>query len=202
MKTDFAQLQSLTRSYNALMGWPIGSAGALFLGFGISIMLWGETALHLVYGWLFLPGLALMAIVASLGTRNHQQTFGVVKVSLSRRARIAIVAFILLYVVLVKLAGPDFKNLKVPLEPTLLNSGIILILVGLLPTFPWRHYIAVGLALMGIAFLPAFHVVTVAQFYRGWSFIVPGLAFLLCGVTDRLILAHKLQSLRIQESHV
>jgi uncharacterized membrane protein required for colicin V production len=205
MKNDLTnhlkRLQSLTSNYELLQGYPIAMLGLLFILEGISVMIWGGTAIHLIYSWLFLPSLALLAITLKIAIRYHRRKFGMVKASMEPRRTRAIIAFAVLYLVLIVLGGADFKHLKVALEPTLLNAGIILVLLGLLPGFPWRHYAVVGLVLAAIAFLPAFHVVTVQQFWHGWSFMAPGIAFLLCGAIDRLIFMRSLQSLPAQEIH-
>jgi hypothetical protein len=206
MKNDLnnhlERLQSLTSNYELLQGYPIALVGLLYILGGTSVMIWDGTAVQLIYGWLFLPSLALLAISLKIASRYHQRKFGLVKASMGPHRVQAITAFAVLYVVLLGLGGPDFRHLKLALEPTVLNAGIILILLGLLPGFPWRHYAAVGLALAAIAFLPAFHIVTVQQFWHGWSFMAPGIAFLLCGAIDRLIFMRSLPSVPAEEVHV
>lgn len=204
MKSDLnhlERLQSLTSNYELLQGYPIAMLGLLFILEGISVMIWGGTAVNLIYGWLFLPSLALLAITLKIAVGYHRRKFGMVKASMGPRRTRAIIAFAVLYLVLLVLGGADFKHLKLALEPTVLNAGIILVLLGLLPGFPWRHYAAVGLALAAIAFLPAFHVVTVQQFWHGWSFVAPGIAYLLCGAIDRLIFMRNLPSVPVEEVH-
>jgi len=195
------RLRFLTSNYELLQGYPIAMAGLLFILEGISVTIWGHTALRLIYSWLFLPSLALLAITMKIAVRYHRQKFGSAKVSMEPRRVRALVLFAILYVVLIVLAGADFKNLKLALEPTVLNGGIILVLLGLLPSFPWRHYAVIGLLLAAIALLPALHVVAVQQFWHGWSFMAPGIAFLLCGAIDRLIFTRSLPSLPAEELH-
>jgi len=198
---DLEQLRFLASNYELLQGYPIALLGVLFILEGTSRMIWGSAAVRLIYSWLFFPSLALLAITLKIAIRYHRRKFGLVKASIGSRRTLALVAFAVLYVVLLVLGGPDFNHLKVALEPTVLNAGIILVLFGLLPGFPWRHYAVVGLLLAAVAFLPAFHVVTVEQFWHGWSFLAPGLAFLLCGAIDRLIFARRLSSLPVEGIH-
>jgi len=205
MKNDLnhlERLQSLTSNYELLQGYPIAMAGLLYILGGTCVMIWGGTALDLIYGWLFLPIMALLAIALKIAVRYHRRKFGLVKTPMGPSRGRAIIVFGGLYVILIGLSGPDFKHLKLALEPTVLNAGLMLVLMGLLPGFPWRHYVAVGLALAGIAFLPAFHIVTVQQFWHGWSFMAPGIAFLLCGAIDRLIFMRSLPSASAEEVHV
>lgn len=201
MNDHLERLQSLTSNYELLQGYPIAMLGLLFILEGTCVMIWGGTVVHLIYSWLFLPSLALLAITMKIAIRYHRRKFGLVKASMEPRRARGIVVFAILYLVLIVLGGADFKHLKVALEPTVLNAGIILVLLGLLPTFPWRHYAVVGLVLAAIAFLPALHVVTVEQFWHGWSFLAPGLAFLLCGAIDRLIFTRRLSSLPVEGIH-
>ena len=201
MKNDLEQLRFLAGNYELLQGYPIALVGLLNILEGISVMIWGYPAVHLLYGWLFLPSLGLLIMTAIIAQRHYRRKFGVVKVSMEPRRARGLIAFAILYVVLIVLGGADFKHLKVALEPTVLNAGIILVLLGFLPTFPWRHYAAVGLLLAAIAFLPAFHSVTVEQFWHGWSFLAPGLAFLLSGAIDRLIFTRRLSSLPVEGIH-
>lgn len=204
MKNDLnhlERLQSLTSNYELLQGYPIAMAGLLFILEGIGVMVWGHAAVYLIYSWLFLPSLAVLAITMKVAVRYHRQKFGIAKVSMEPHRVLTLILFAILYVVLIVLAGPDFKNLKVALEPTVFNGGIILVLLGLLPGFPWRHYALIGLLLAAVAFLPAFHIVTVQQFWHGWSFMAPGIAYLLCGAIDRLIFMRNLPSLPAEEVH-
>jgi hypothetical protein len=202
MKNDHLErLRFLASNYELLQGYPIALVGLLNILEGMSVMVWGYPALHLIYSWLFLPSVGLLAIAMNIAQRHYRRKFGVVKVSMEPRRARGILAFAILYVVLIVLGGADFKHLKVALEPTLLNAGIILVLLGLLPTFPWRHYAVIGLLLAVIAFLPAFHVVMVEQFWHGWSFLAAGIAFLLCGAIDRLIFTRRLSSLPVEGVH-
>jgi len=202
MKTDHLdRLRFLASNYELLQGYPIALVGLLNILEGIGVMIWGYPAVHLIYSWLFLASLGLLAIAMNIAQRHYRRKFGVVKVSMEPRRARGILVFAILYVVLIVLGGADFKHLKVALEPTVLNAGIILVLLGFLPTFPWRHYAAIGLLLAAVAFLPAFHVVTVEQFWHGWSFLAPGLAFLLCGAIDRLIFTRRLSSLPVEGIH-
>jgi hypothetical protein len=205
MKNDLdghlERLRFLASNYELLQGYPIALVGLLNVLEGISVMIWGYSAVHLIYGWLFLASVGLLAIAMNIAQRHYRRKFGVVKASMEPRRARGILAFAILYVVLVVLGGADFKHLKVALEPTVLNAGIILVLLGFLPTFPWRHYAVVGLLLAAVAVLPAFHVVAVEQFWHGWSFLSPGLAFLLCGAIDRLIFTRRLSSLPVEGIH-
>lgn len=204
MKDDLNNLERLrflAGNYELLQGYPIALVGLLYILEGISVMIWGYTAVHLIYGWLFLLSIGLLAIAMNIAQRHYRRKFGVVKVSMEPRRARGILVFSILYVVLILLGGADFKHLKVALEPTVLNAGIILILLGFLPTFPWRHYAVVGLLLAVVAFLPASHVITVEQFWHGWSFLAPGLAFLICGLIDRLIFTRRLSSLPVEGIH-
>lgn len=203
MDERFERLQSLTRNYGFLRGWPIGSVGLIYLFWGFCIMLWGGGARDAIHSWLLWPSLALLWLGLFFAHSHQQKKLGTVKISLSRRHDLEISVAIVLYVVLIRLSGPDFKYLfKVPLEPTLLMLGITLTLIGLLPSFPWRHYLVFGVLLMAAAFLPAAGLMPLEQFYHGWTFVIAGIAFLLCGVIDRWILAHNLASLQVQEEHV
>lgn len=195
------RLRFLAGNYELLQGYPIALVGLLNILGGISVMIWGYPALHLIYSWLFLPSLALLAIATNIAQRHYRRKFGIVKAPMELRRARGLLAFAMLYIVLIVLGGADFKHLKVALEPTLLNTGIILVLLGLFPTSPWRHYAVIGLLLAAIAFLPAFHVVTVEQFWHGWSFMAAGIAFLLCGAIDRLIFTRSLPSLPAEEIH-
>ena len=202
MKNDHLErLRFLASNYELLQGYPIALVGLLNILAGIGVMIWGYPAVHLIYSWLFLPSLGILAIALNIAQRHYRRKFGVVKVSMGPRRARALVVFAILYLVLIVLAGADFKHLKVALEPTMLNTGIILVLLGLFPTSPWRHYAVIGLLLAAIAFLPALHVVAVEQFWHGWSFLSPGLAFLLCGAIDRLIFMRRLSSLPVEGIH-
>jgi hypothetical protein len=205
MKNDLdghlERLRFLAGNYELLQGYPIAVVGLLNILQGISVMVWGYPALHLIYSWLFLPSLGILAIALNIAQRHYRRKFGVVKASMEPRRARGILAFAILYVVLIVLGGADFKHLKMALEPTLLNAGIILVLLGLLPTFPWRHYAVIGLLLAAVAFLPAFHVITVEQFWHGWSFMAAGIACLLCGAIDRLIFTRRLSSLPVEGVH-
>lgn len=201
MKNDLERLRFLASNYELLQGYPIALVGLLNILEGISVMIWGYAAAHLIYGWLFLANVGLLAIALNIAQRHYRRKFGVVKTSMEPRRERGILAFAILYVVLIVLGGADFKHLKVALEPTVLNAGIMLVLLGLFPTSPWRHYAVVGLLLAAVAFLPAFHVVAVEQFWHGWSFLAPGLAFLLCGAIDRLIFTRRLSSLPVEGIH-
>lgn len=203
MDERFERLQSVTRNYTFLLGWPIGSVGLIYLFWGFCVMLWGGGARDRIHSWLLFPSLAVLWIGLFLTRSRQQKKLGTVKISLSRRNGIELAIAIVLYVVLIRLSGPDFKYLfKVPLEPTLLNTGIILTLMGLLLSFPWRHYLVFGVLLMGAAFLPAADLMPLEQFYRGWTFVIAGIAFLLCGVIDRWLLARNFAALQVQEEHV
>lgn len=202
MKNELERLQFVARNYNALQGWPIASAGALFLIYGACVMLWGMSAINLIYGWLALPSLALMALGCSLAIRRHQRKFGTVKNPVPARRNLALAIYIGLYFALIRMSGPDFKNWNVSLEPTIVNAGIILIFMSALPTFPWRHYAIFGLLLIGVGLLPAFGIVSVEQLWHGWTFVLPGIAAVCCAIVDRLILARYLASSKLQESHV
>jgi hypothetical protein len=200
-RNSLKRLQFLTSNYNLLMGYPMAMVGVMYIVLGASVMIWGRPVVHMIYGWLFVVSLALLVTAIIVAGRYHRRKFGTVKTPMNgRRARV-IAAFVILYMVLIRFAGADFKNLKVALEPTVLNGGLMLILLGLLPGFPWRHYAAVGLLLSAAAFLPAVHLATVEQFWHGWSFMAPGLAFLLCGTIDRVIFLRSLPSQHGQESH-
>ena len=196
------RLRFLTSNYELLQGYPIAMAGLLFMLGGTSVMIWDGTAVGLIYSWLFLPSLALLAITLKIATRYHRRKFGMVNAPMEPRRARGILVAVILYFALFVLAGRDFKHLKVALDPTVLNGGLILVLLGLLPGFPWRHYAVIGLLLAAVAFLPAFHIVTVQQFWHGWSFMAPGIAFLLCGAIDRLIFTRSLSSLPAEEVHV
>ncbi|MGE5325145.1 MAG: hypothetical protein ACM3SW_19915 [Actinomycetota bacterium] len=202
MKNDLERLQFLTRNFNFLQGYPIALAGLLYLVAGASELIWRERAAALIFGWLFLPGIALLVAACFFAQRFYMRKFGVVKTApLDARRALGATGLVVLYVVLIVLGGPDFKNLGVPLDPSLLGGGLLLFLAGLLPGFPWRHYAGFGLLLAAVAFLPAFHVVPVQWFWHGWGFIFPGIAFLLCGMIDRLIFRRNLPSLPVEESH-
>jgi hypothetical protein len=205
MKNDsndhLERLRFLAGNYELLQGYPIALVGLLNILQGISVMVWGYPALHLIYSWLFLPSVVLLAIAIKIAQSHYRRKFGIVKASMEPRRVRGILAFAILYVVLIVLGGADFKHLKMALEPTLLNAGIILVLLGLLPTVPWRHYAVIGLLLAAIAFLPAFHVVTVEQFWHGWSFMAAGIACLLCGAIDRLIFTRRLSALPVEGVH-
>ncbi|HJT54208.1 MAG TPA: hypothetical protein VJ848_10185 [Candidatus Angelobacter sp.] len=201
MKTEVERLQFLTRNYALLQGYPIGMAGVLYVSLGAAEMVWKEPAVILVHGWLFPVTLVVLIFAVLAAQRHYQRKYGVVKSPMESRRAIWLAVFIAIYFVLVQLGGPDFKHLKVALDPTLVNGGLILFLGGLLPGFPWRHYLPIGLALAAVGFLPAFHVMTVQQFWHGWSFIAPGIAFLLCGVIDRLIFLHMLPAAQAEEVH-
>lgn len=201
MKNDLERLQFVTRNYCLLQGYPIGLVGVLYILLGVAEMTWKEKAAILIHGWLFPVTLAVL-VLAVLGVQRHSmERYGIVKASIDSRRLISASIFTICYFALVLLAGPDFKNLKVPLDPTCLNGGLMLVLGGVLPGFPWRHYIPVGLALAGVAFLPALHIMTVQQFWHGWSFIAPGIAFLVCGGVDRLIFLHMLPEPQAEKSH-
>ena len=195
------RLHFLAGNYELLQGYPIALVGLLNILGGMSVMIWGYPALHLIYTWLFLPSLGLLAIAMNIAQRHYRRKFGVVKASMEPRRARGILAFAILYVVLIVLGGADFKHLKVALEPTVLNAGLILVLLGLFPTSPWRHYAVVGLLLAATAFLPAFHVVALQQFWHGWGFMAVGSACLLCGAIDRLIFTHRLSSLPVEGVH-
>jgi len=202
MKTaHLDRLRFLAGNYELLQGYPIALLGLLNILHGIAVMIWGYAAVHLIYSWLFLPSLGLLVMTTMIAQSHYRRKFGVVKTSMEPRRVRGILVFAILYVVLIVLGGADFKHLKVALEPTLLNAGIVLILFGLFPTSPWRHYAVIGLLLAAIAFLPAFHVVTVEQFWHGWSFMAAGIAFLLCGAIDRLIFTRRLSSLPVEGIH-
>ena len=175
MKNDLdghlERLRFLASNYELLQGYPIALVGLLNILEGIGVMIWGYPAVHLIYSWLFLPSLGILAIALNIAQRHYRRKFGVVKAPMGPRRARALVVFAILYLVLIVLAGADFKHLKVALEPTMLNTGIILGLLGLFPTSPWRHYAVIGLLLAAVAFLPAFHVITVEQFWHGWSFM-------------------------------
>lgn len=204
MKTDsndLEQLRFLAGNYELLQGYPIALVGLLNILQGISVMIWGYAAVRLLYTWLFLASVGLLAIALNIAQSHYRRKFGVVKTSMEPRRARGLLAFAIIYLVLIVLGGADFKHLKVALEPTVLNAGIMLVLLGLFPTSPWRHYAVVGLLLAAVAFLPAFHVVAVEQFWHGWSFLAPGLAFLLCGAIDRLIFTRRLSSLPVEGIH-
>src|SRR5690242_4587845 len=123
MKSDLnhlKRLQSLTSNYELLQGYPIALGGVLFILAGISVMIWGHTALDLIYSWLFLPGLGLLAIATNIAQRHFRRKFGVVKVPMEPRRARGILISVILYFVLAVLAGAAFKHLKLPLEPTVL----------------------------------------------------------------------------------
>jgi hypothetical protein len=201
MKHELERLQFVTRNYSLLQGYPIALVGVLYILLGVAEMIWKEMAATLIRGWLFPVILAVLVLAILAFQRHYVQRYGVVKAPIETRRSVFLLVFFGCYFALVVLAGPDFKNLKVPLDPTCLNGGLILILGGLLPGFPWRHYVPVGLVLAGVGFLPAFKVMAVQQFWHGWSFIFPGLAFLLCGVIDRAIFLHMLPKPQAEESH-
>lgn len=92
-----------------------------------------------VLGANFLASVGLLAIALNIAQRHYRRKFGVVKTSMEPRRERGILAFAILYVVLIVLGGADLKHLKVALEPTVLNAGIMLVLLGLFPTSPWRH---------------------------------------------------------------
>lgn len=203
MDERFERLQSVTRNYGFLLGWPIGSVGLIYLVWGFCVMLWGGGARDRIHSWLLFPSLAVLGIGLFFAQSRQKKKLGTVKISFSRRSLREISAAVVLYVLLIQLSGPDFKHLfKVPLEPSLLMAGIILTLMGLLPSFPWRHYLIFGVLLMAAAFLPAVGLVPLEQFYHGWTFLIAGPAFLLCGVIDRWILARNFAALQVQEEHV
>ena len=201
MKNEFERLQFITRNYALLQGYPIGLVGLLYILLGAAEMIWRRNAAILIYGWLG-PVILAIFFLAVLGAQRHyRQRYGVVKAPMESRRATWLTVFIVIYFVLIQLGGANLKHLQVPLEPTVFNGGLILVLGGLLPGFPWRHYLVIGLPLMAVAFLPAFHLVTVEQFAPGWGSIAEGMAFLLCGSIDRLIFTRNLVSLKSQESH-
>lgn len=201
MEDDIKRLQFLTRNYELLQGYPIALAGLLYIVAGISVMIWGHPAVYLIYGWLSIPGLALLCCAGWLVCRYHRRKFGIAKPPTGLHRGLWLAAFVVLYVIIALLVGPDFKNLKVALEPTVLNAGVILILAGLLPTFPWRHYAAIGMLLVVVGFFPALSIATVEQLWHGWSFMAVGVALLLCGMIDRMIFMHHLPPTQAEESH-
>ena len=205
MKNDsndhLERLRFLANNYELLQGYPIALVGLLNILDGISVMIWGYPAVHLIYGWLFLASVGLLVIALNIAQRHYRRKFGIVKASMEPRRVRGILTFAILYVVLIVLGGADFKHLKVALEPTVLNAGIVLVLLGLFPTSPWRHYAVIGLLLAATAFLPAFHVVTLEQFWHGWSFMAAGIACLLCGAIDRMIFMRRLSSLPVEGIH-
>lgn len=201
MKSEFERLEFITRNYALLQGYPIGLVGLLYILLGAAEMIWKQTAITLVHGWLFPVTLVILAFAIIAIQRHYQQRYGTVRAPMDSRRATWLAVFIVIYFVIVQLGGADFKHLNVPLEPTVLNGGLILVLGGLLPGFPWRHYVAIGLALAAVGFLPAFHIMTVQQFWHGWSFMFPGFSFLLCGVIDRLIFLHMLPEPQAKESH-
>lgn len=203
MDERFERLQSLTRNYGFLRGWPIDSVGLIFLWWGFWVMRWGGGARAAIHSWLIFPGVALLWIGLFFARSRQQKNLGTVKISFSRRHVLEISVAVVLYIVLIQLGGPDFKYLfKVPLEPTLLETGIILTLIGLLPSFPWRHYLVFGVLLMAAAFLPAVDLVPLEQFYHGWTFLIAGIACLLCGVIDHWLLARNFAALQVKEKRV
>ena len=202
MKNDHLErLRFLASNYELLQGYPIALVGLLNILEGISVMIWGYPAVHLIYSWLYLPSLVILAIAMNISQSHYRRKFGIVKAPMEPRRARALVVFAILYLVLIVLGGAAFRHLKVALEPTMLNAGLILVLLGLFPTSPWRHYAVVGLLLAAVAFLPAFHVVAVEQFWHGWSFMAAGIAFLLCGAIDRLIFTRRLSSLPVEGIH-
>ena len=127
MKNDHLErLRFLASNYELLQGYPIALVGLLNVLEGISVMIWGYSAVHVIYGWLFLASVGLLAIAMNIAQRHYRRKFGVVKVSMEPRRVRGILIFAILYVVLIVLGGADFKHLKVALEPTVLNAGIIL----------------------------------------------------------------------------
>jgi predicted secreted protein len=205
MKNDsndrLEQLRFLTINYRFLQGYPIALVGLLNILQGIGVMIWGYPAVHLIYTWLFLVSLLPLVIAMNIAQNHYQRKFGIVKAPMEPRRARGMLAFAIIYVVLIVLGGTNFKRLQVALEPTLLNAALILVLFGLFPTSPWRHYAVIGLLLAAIAFLPAFHVVPVEQLWHGWSFMAAGIAFLLCGAIDRLIFTRRLSALPVEEIH-
>ena len=92
MKNDsndhLERLRFLASNYELLQGYPIALVGLLNILEGISVMIWGYPAVHLIYGWLFLPSLGLLAVALNIAQRHYRRKFGVVKASMGpRRAR-------------------------------------------------------------------------------------------------------------------
>ncbi|HLK06639.1 MAG TPA: hypothetical protein VKV30_01795, partial [Candidatus Angelobacter sp.] len=82
------RLRFLAGNYELLQGYPIALVGLLNILEGIGVMIWGYPAVHLLYGWLFLPSLGLLIMTAIIAQRHYRRKFGVVKVSMEpRRAR-------------------------------------------------------------------------------------------------------------------
>lgn len=192
LNKELERLRFLTGNYTLLQGYPMALGGLICLVWGASLMTWGLPVADLIYGWLLFPSVAFLYIGALIITRLQQRRYGSVKPApMSDRRTFSLIAFAIVYFIVARLAGPGFKNLKVTLEPTLLNGGLILVLLGLLPTFPWRHYVAVGLPAMAVSFLPALHIAAL-QRWHGWGVMGVGIAFLLCGAIDRLVLLRHL----------
>lgn len=199
---DLERLRFLTSNYSLLQGYPMALAGLLYLLWGASLMIWGIPAAVLIHGWLLLPSLAIFIVGTLIISRFQREKYGQVKAArMTKRRALSLIAFGIVYILLVRLAGPDFKNLKLALEPTMFNGGFVLVLLGLLPTFPWRHYAAVGLPLMAVALLPGLHVAGVRQLSHGWGDMGFGFALVLCGVIDRLILLRQLPQPQAEGSH-
>ena len=66
MNDHLKRLRFLTSNYELLQGYPIAMAGLLFILEGFCVMIWGHTAVYLIYSWLFLPSLALLAIATKM----------------------------------------------------------------------------------------------------------------------------------------
>jgi len=48
MNSHLERMRFLTSNYELLQGYPIAMAGLLFILDGISVTIWGQTALHLI----------------------------------------------------------------------------------------------------------------------------------------------------------
>jgi len=195
------RLRFLAQNYNWLRGWST-ALGLLFTIWGIARLLGGFNVTVLIYGWLLLPSLALLALFVWTLQGYYERRFGTVKEAKRPGRPLTIALAFFIFMAIGMIGGPDYRNFHLALDPTVLSSGIIITLSGLLPTFPWRYHAPFGLLLIGIGFLPAMHVLSIDVFRHGWNDLIVGIAWLACGMIDHLILMRKFSPLQLEDSHV
>jgi hypothetical protein len=96
--------------------------------------------------------------------------------------------------VLVLYEGGHLRGL--PFQPFALMCGFLLLLFGFPPR---RHYIGLGLVVIGFSFLPAFYQAAGEQARHGGVMLLVGMALMLGGLIDHGILLRSLPPLRPEE---
>lgn len=196
MDDNMKRLASTTRNF-----WHLQGLHGVAIGMALIIASILELT-GVVTGWHINTAFSLLIsftviVVSPMVRRYYSKRFGTVipPAKQDRRWRvISVLAGAVLGAVMILDGTGPLRGL--PFVPFGVACGLLLLLWGFSPR---RHYIVLGLLVIGFSLLPAFHLVVRQQVRHGGVLLLVGLVLMLGGVIDHGILLRSLPPLRPEE---